>query len=111
MAQERFNAALLETAKAKAELDEITQRERDNTVKEKELPIKINKEPISRILSEKEYKEIWEGKMWPLVRKKISENGIEKVINDERLLSNFSRSLGISNEELKEKICITAGVV
>jgi len=49
--------------------------------------------------------------MWPHINKKISEHGIEKVVKDERLLSNFSKSLSITNDELKEKICINAGVV
>lgn len=111
LAQERLNAALLEAAEAKAELDEINKRESDNIVKEKEEPIKIHKKPISKNLSEKERNDIWEQKMWPHIKKKISEHGFEKVINDDHLLSNFSKSLSMTNDELKEKICITAGVV
>ncbi|KYC44304.1 MAG: hypothetical protein APG12_01735 [Candidatus Methanofastidiosum methylothiophilum] len=111
LAQERLNAALLEAAEAKAELDEINKRESNNLAKEKEEPIKIHKTPISKNLSEKECNDIWEQKMWPHIKKKISEHGIEKVVNDEHLLSNFSKSLGVTNDELKEKICITAGVV
>ncbi len=111
LAQERLNAALLEAAEAKAELDEINKRESDNIAKEKLEPIKIHKTPISKNLSEKERKDIWEQKMWPHIKKRISEHGIEKVVNDEHLLSNFSKSLGMTNDELKEKICITAGIV
>ncbi|HQF90209.1 MAG TPA: hypothetical protein PLU96_06915 [Methanofastidiosum sp.] len=37
LAQERLNAALLEAAEAKAELDEINKRERDNIAKEKKI--------------------------------------------------------------------------
>ena len=111
LAQERLNAALLEAAEAKAELDEITREENDNAVKEMKSEIKMRKEPDLRNIGQKERKDMWEEKMWPHIKKKISEEGIEKVVNDERLLSNFSKSLGISNEELKEKICITAGVV
>jgi len=111
LAQERLNAALLEAAEAKAELDEINKRESDNIAKEKRNPIKIHKTPTSKDLSEKERNDIWEQKMWPHIKKKISEHGIEKVVKDERLLSNFSKSLSMTNDELKEKICITAGVV
>ena len=109
--QERLNAALLDAAEAKAELDEINKIESDNIAKEKEMPIKTHKTPIFKNLSEKERNDTWEQKMWPHIKKKISEHGIEKIINDERLLSNFSKSLGMTNDELKEKICITAGVV
>ena len=42
---------------------------------------------------------------------KISEHGFENVINDERMLQNFSKGLRISTGELKEKIRINAGVV
>ena len=87
------------------------QREEEIIAKEKEAPIKMHKTPISKNLSEKECNDIWEQKMWPHIKKKISEHGFEKVINDDQLLSNFSKSLSMTNDELKEKICITAGVV
>ncbi|NMC75964.1 MAG: hypothetical protein GYA60_01505, partial [Candidatus Methanofastidiosa archaeon] len=60
---------------------------------------------------EKERNEIWEGKIKPLLKKKISEFGIDSVLTDERLLTNFSKGLGISTGELKEKISTEWGVV
>ena len=51
-----------------------------------------------------------EGKIKPLLKRKISESGID-VLSDERLINNFSNGLGISTGELKEKISIEWGVV
>ena len=64
-----------------------------------------------RQLTEEERQKLWEFSIWPVVKKKISEQGFENVINDERMLKNFSNGLCISTGELKEKIRINAGVV
>lgn len=111
LAQERLNAALLEAAKAKAELDEINKKESHNIAKEKEKSTKIHKKPLSNDSIEKELNNRWELTIWPIIKKKISEQGLDVVINDERMLENFSRGLRISTAELKEKIRINAGVV
>jgi len=66
---------------------------------------------IKRELSEKERNEIWEGKIKPLLKRKISEVGFEQVIKDERMLDNFSKGLSISTGQLKEKISTEWGVV
>ncbi len=110
-AEERYNNALLETATAKAELDRINQLEIDNNIEKEKLAIKNKKEPISSDINEKELNERWEYKIWPHIKRKISEVGFEQVIRDERMLDNFSKGLCISTGELKEKIRINRGVV
>ncbi|NMC75943.1 MAG: hypothetical protein GYA60_01395 [Candidatus Methanofastidiosa archaeon] len=61
----------------------------------------IEEEPIKR----------WDFAIWFIVKKKISEQGFDKVMGDERMLDNFSKGLCISTGELKEKIRINVGVV
>ncbi len=110
-AEERYNNALLETATAKAELDKINKIEIDNKIIKEKLAIKNKREPFSSDINEKELNERWELKIRPLIKKKISVLGFDKVISDERMLNNFSRALCISTGELKEKISTELGVV
>jgi len=111
LAEERYQKSLLETETAKAELDRINKLEIDNNIKKEELAIKIKKDASSDNLSEREFKERWEIKIWPHIKRKISEVGFEQVIKDERMLDNFSNGLSISTGQLKEKISTEWGVV
>ncbi|MFA5559561.1 MAG: hypothetical protein WDA59_08970 [Methanofastidiosum sp.] len=111
LAEERYQKSLLETETAKAELDRINKLEIDNNIKKEELAIKIKKDASSDNLSEREFKERWEIKIWPHIKRKISEVGFEQVIKDERMLDNFSKGLSISTGQLKEKISTEWGVV
>lgn len=111
LAEERYQKSLLETETAKAELDRINKLKIDNNIKKEELAIKIKKDASSDNLSEREFKERWEIKIWPHIKRKISEVGFEQVIKDERMLDNFSKGLSISTGQLKEKISTEWGVV
>lgn len=111
LAEERFKAALNEMAESKAHLDKVKEKLINNDKKEKQNNAEIKKEIELRKLSEKEKQETWELKIKPLIKKKISASGIQSVLDDERMLNNFSRALCISTGELKEKISTEMGVV
>ena len=109
--ESQYESAILEATRLKAKIDELTKINLKETKIEIDKGIKHTNKNIERQLSEKERNEIWEGKIKPLLKKKISESGIDSVLTDERLLTNFSRGLGISTGELKEKISTEWGVV
>ena len=109
--ESQYESAILEATRLKAKIDELTKINLKETKIQIDKGIKNTNKPVERQLSEKERNEIWEGKIKPLLKKKISESGIDSVLSDERLLNNFSNGLGISTGELKEKISTEWGVV
>ena len=109
--ESQYESAILEATRLKAKIDELTKINLKETKIEIDKGIGPKNKHIERQLSEKERNEIWEGKIKPLLKKKISESGIDSVLTDERLLTNFSKGLGISTGELKEKISTEWGVV
>ena len=109
--ESQYESAILEATRLKAKIDELTKINLKETKIEIDKSIGPKNKHIERQLSEKERNEIWEGKIKPLLKKKISESGIDSVLTDERLLTNFSKGLGISTGELKEKISTEWGVV
>jgi len=109
--ESQYESAILEATRLKAKIDELTKINLKETKIQIDKGIKNTNKHVERQLSEKERNEIWEGKIKPLLKKKISESGIDSVLSDERLLNNFSNGLGISTGELKEKISIEWGVV
>ncbi len=111
MAQERYESIILEATRLKARIDEMTNNNLTEVRKEILKEIVPKNKQIKRELSEKERNEIWEAKIKPLLKRKISEVGFEQVIKDERMLDNFSKGLSISTGELKEKISTEWGVV
>jgi len=111
MLESQYESAILEATRLKAKIDELTKTNLKETKIEIDKSIGPKNKYIERQLSEKERNEIWEGKIKPLIKKKISEFGIDSVLTDERLLTNFSKGLGISTGELKEKISTEWGVV
>ena len=111
LAKDKYESAILEATRLKAKIDELTKINLKETKIQIDKGIKNTNKHVERQLSEKERNEIWEGKIKPLLKKKISESGIDSVLSDERLLNNFSNGLGISTGELKEKISTEWGVV
>ena len=111
MLESQYESAILEATRLKAKIDELTKINLKETKIQIDKGIKNTNKHVERQLSEKERNEIWEGKIKPLLKKKISESGIDSVLSDERLINNFSNGLGISTGELKEKISIEWGVV
>ena len=109
--ESQYESSILEATRLKAKIDELTKTNLKETKIEIDKSIGPKNKHIERQLSEKERNEIWEGKIKPLLKKKISEFGIDSVLTDERLLTNFSKGLGISTGELKEKISTEWGVV
>jgi len=109
--ESQYESAILEATRLKAKIDELTKINLKETKIQIDKGIKNTNKHVERQLSEKERNEIWEGKIKPLLKKKISESGIGSVLTDERLLTNFSKGLGISTGELKEKISTEWGVV
>ncbi len=109
--ESQYESAILEATRLKAKIDELTKINLKETKIEIDKSIGPKNKHIERQLSEKERNKIWEGKIKPLLKKKISESGIDSVLTDERLLTNFSKGLGISTGELKEKISTEWGVV
>ena len=95
----------------KAKIDEFTKNDLKETKKEIDKEVGPKIKAIEKQLTEEELTKRWEFTIWPIVKKKISEQGFEKVIGDDRMLENFSKGLCISAGELKEKIRINAGVV
>ena len=106
-----YESLILEATRTKAKIDELTKYKLKETKKEIDREIVPKNKDKERQLSEKEKQDLWEFKIWPHVKKKISEAGFDNVIMDERMLDNFSKGLCISTPELKEKIRINAGVV
>ena len=109
--ESQYESAILEATRLKAKIDELTKINLKDTKIQIDKGIKNTNKFVERQLSEKERNEIWEGKIKPLLKKKISESGIDSVLSDERLINNFSKGLGISTGELKEKISTEWGVV
>jgi len=109
--ESQYESAILEATRFKAKIDELTKINLKETKIQIDKGIKNTNKHVERQLSEKERNQIWEGKIKPLLKKKISESGIDSVLSDERLLNNFSNGLGISSGELKEKISTEWGVV
>ena len=109
--ESQYESAILEATRLKAKIDELTMINLKETKIQIDKGIKNTNKHVERQLSEKERNQIWEGKIKPLLKKKISESGIDSVLSDERLLNNFSNGLGISTVELKEKISTEWGVV
>ncbi|NMA31096.1 MAG: hypothetical protein GX941_04740 [Candidatus Methanofastidiosa archaeon] len=109
--ESQYESAILEATRLKAKIDELTMINLKETKIKIDKGIKNTNKHVERQLSEKERNQIWEGKIKPLLKKKISESGIDSVLSDERLLNNFSNGLGISTVELKEKISTEWGVV
>jgi len=109
--ESQYESAILEATRLKAKIDELTKINLKETKIEIDKGIGPKNKHIERQLSEKERNKIWEGKIKPLLKRKISEFGIDSVLTDERLLTNFSKGLGISTGELKEKISTEWGVV
>ena len=111
LTQERYDALILEATRLKAKIDELTRIKLKETKKEIDKEVSPKKKLIGKLLTEEERQKRWEFTIWPIVKKKITENGIENVLNDQRLINNFSKALCISTAELKEKIHNNAGVV
>jgi len=109
--ESQYESIILEATRIKAKIDEFTNKDLKETKKEIDKKIGPKNKPVEKQLTEKELQKRWEFTIWPIVKKKISEQGFEKVIGDERMLDNFSKGLSISTAELKEKIRINAGVV
>mgnify|MGYP006876613586 FL=1 len=111
LTQERYEALILEATRLKAKIDELTKIKLKETKKEIDKEISPKNKAIENQLTEEERQKRWEFTIWPIVKKKITENGIENVLNDKRIINNFSNALCISTGELKEKIRINSGVV
>ena len=109
--ESQYESVILEATRLKAKIDELTKINLKETKIKIDKGIKNTNKHVERQLSEKERNQIWEGKIKPLLKKKISESGIDSILSDERLLNNFSKGLGISTGELKEKISTEWGVV
>jgi len=109
--ESQYESVILEATRLKAKIDELTKINLKETKIQIDKGIKNTNKHVERQLSEKERNQIWEGKIKPLLKKKISESGIDSILSDERLLNNFSKGLGISTGELKEKISTEWGVV
>jgi len=109
--QERYEESIIESARLKTVLEELKKKELQNVKKELEKEIESKNNFQIKQLSEKEFNEIWDAKIKPLIKRKISEQGFDSVISDERMLTNFSGALCISTGELKEKISTELGVV
>jgi len=104
LAIERYEAVTSEATRLKIQIDELTNKNLGNIKKEIQNDIVFRIKTESKQLSEKERQMLWDGKIKPFLKKKISESGVQNVLVDERLLNNFSKSMGISTGELKEKI-------
>ncbi len=111
LAKDKYESAILEATRLKAEIDELTKINLKETKKEIDKEIFPKNKTIEKQLTEIEKQKLWEFTVWPIIKKKISEAGIDNVLNDQRVLDNFSKGLCISTGELKEKICTEAGVV
>lgn len=111
LAQERYESVILEATRLKVKIDELTKKNLKETKKEIDNEVSPKKKEIEKQLTEEDLQKRWEFTIWPIIKKKISEQGFDNVINDERLLNNFSKGLCISTGELKEKIRINRGVV
>ena len=111
LAKDKYESAILEATRLKAEIDELTKINLKETKKEIYKEISPKNKAEEKQLTEIEKQKLWEFTVWPIIKKKISEAGIENVLNDQRVLDNFSKGLCISTGELKEKICTEAGVV
>ncbi len=111
VAQERYEASVIESARLKTLLEDLNKKYLQNAKKEVEKDIESKNNPGIKQMTEKERNEIWEVKIKPILKRKISEVGFEQVIRDERMLDNFSKGLCISTGELKEKISTEWGVV
>lgn len=111
LTQERYETVILEATRLKAKIDELTKNKLKETKKEIDKEISPKNKAVENQLTEEEQQKRWEFTIWPIVKKKITENGIENVLNDQRFLNNFSKALCISTAELKEKIRTNAGVV
>ncbi|HOI77042.1 MAG TPA: hypothetical protein PLI06_05470 [Methanofastidiosum sp.] len=111
LAKDKYESAILEATRLKAEIDELTKKNLKETKKEIDKEIVPKNKTEEKQLSEIEKQKLWEFTVWPIIKKKISEAGIDNVLNDQRVLDNFSNGLCISTGELKEKICTEAGVV
>jgi len=109
--QERYEESIIESARLKTVLEELKKKQLQNVKIELEKEIESKNNSQIKQLTEKEFNEIWGAKIKPLIKRKISEQGFDNVINDERMLNNFSRALCISTGELKEKISTELGVV
>jgi len=104
LAIERYNNLILEATRLKTQIDELTNLNLGEVRKEIEKEILNENTPKIKELSEKERTANWEAKIKPLLKKKIAEYGIDNVLNDERMMDNFSKGLCISTGELKVKI-------
>jgi len=111
LTQERYESLILEATRLKAKIDELTKIKLKETKKEIDKEISPKNKIIENQLTEEERQKRWEFTIWPIVKKKITENGIENVLNDQRIINNFSKALCISTGDLKEKIRINSGVV
>lgn len=111
LTQERYESLILEATRLKAKIDELTKIKLKETKKEIDKDISPKNKVIETQLTEEERQKRWEFTIWPIVKKKITENGIENVLNDQRIINNFSRALCISTGEMKERIRINSGVV
>ena len=109
--ESQYESVILEATRIKAKIDEFTKNDLKETKKEIDKEVGPKIKAIEKQLTEEELTKRWEFTIWPIVKKKISEQGFEKVIGDDRMLDNFSKGLCISTGELKEKIRINAGVV
>jgi len=111
LTQERYEGLILEATRLKAKIDELTKINLKETKKEIDKEISPKNKLIETQLTDEERQKRWEFTIWPIVKKKITETGIENVLNDQRIINNFSKALCISTGELKEKIRINSGVV
>jgi len=111
LAKDKYESAILEATRLKAEIDELTKINLKETKKEIYKEISPKNKAEEKQLTEIEKQKLWEFTVWPIIKKKISEVGMDNVLNDQRVLDNFSKGLCISIGELKEKICTEAGVV
>ena len=109
--ENQYEGVILEATRIKAKIDELTKKDLKETKKEINKKVGPKIKAKERQLTEEERDKRWEFSIWPIVKKKISEQGFENVISDERMLKNFSNGLGISTGELKEKISTEWGVV
>jgi len=111
LSQERYESIILEATRLKAKIDELTMKNLKETKKEIDKEVSPKNKEIEKQLTEEDLQKRWELTIWPIIKKKISEQGFDNVISDERMLKNFSGALCISTGELKEKIRINRGVV
>ncbi len=109
--ENQYESLILEATIIKAKINEFKEKKLKESKKEIDKDISNKNKEIEKQLTEEDLQKRWKFTIWPIIKKKISEQGLDNVISDERMLNNFSKGLCISTGELKEKISTELGVV